>query len=163
MKRRWEEELEKSLLEKFWYEMKLRCVVSGIFLLIAIAFLCFLGIEAAGVVFFLIAIVFFCVFCLPLLLDAPAAKGHRFEMAVGKILRYEETGIGYARTRFYPVVKDEQTGEELQFAVHLDPSDAANRFAPPRTGIDERYLFLYLKNSKVVVWRKAPGSYGEEE
>ena len=71
MKPKWEEELEKRLLENFWYEVKLRCVISGIFLLIAISFLIFLGIEAAGVVFFLVAIVFFvcfaCRFCLMLL------------------------------------------------------------------------------------------------
>ena len=163
VKQKWEEDLEKSLLGDFWPELALRCGILGGLLLIAIAFLILGGAEAAGVLSFLVAAVAFLVLCVPVLLDVPAARKRCFEKALGEVVRYEETGLSYGRRRFYPVVKDDITGEEKMFRVHIQSKDMANRFAAPATGIGERYLFLYLKNSKIVACRKEPKSYGEEE
>lgn len=109
--------------------------------------------------FFLISpfLIFFWWQLIPYIKDLKAVRTRSFQVAIGKIVGYKKfkTRASFAvRWLYNPIVKDETTGEEIELDVNIGQYATKGVKNPEEVGVGEKYIFLYLKNSKLAVAQK---------
>ena len=91
---------------------------------------------------------------IPYAKDLGAVRNKSFQRVIGTVVGYKkfQAGASFTAKWFYnPIVKDETTGEEIELDVNIGQYATKGVKNPEEVGVGEKYIFLYLKNSKLAV------------
>ena len=160
-----EEALALELIHKFKIQFLWRAILFVIFCAACVFLLLDPSFRAKAlplaVLIPIITVVFFFRVFLPYLQDLSVIKNRSFEKGRGKIVRFK-TIYRQHRKKAVPVIQDEFSGKEIELAVEIPSEELYNNKKVPSMWVGERYLILYLKHSKAVVYKKELTSYDDE-
>ena len=97
----------------------------------------------------------------PIFKDFSSVRSGTFEKMTGEVIRYKREGASTDTYDYKTVIRDDKTGEEMELNGRIKDTDIGTLLQAPTSGIGERYVVLYLKNSKVAVFQRIAPSYDD--
>ena len=159
MKPTWELKLQQKLKKKFYTSF---FAILG-FALFAVVVCLTLAILSEDSIYFilpmLVMVVPAIIWFFPVFKDFPRVRAGAFEKITGEVVRYKREGASSDTYDYKVVIRDDKTGEEIELDGRIKDTDIGTLFESPTSGIGERYVALYLKNSKMAVFQRIAPSY----
>ena len=161
MKPAWEIRMEQKLKKKFYTSF---FAILG-FVLFAVVVCLPLAILSEDSIYFilpmLILVVPAIIFFSPIFKDFSSVRSGTFKKMTGEVIRYKREGASTDTYDYKVVIRDDKTGEEMELDGRIKDTDIGTLLEAPTSGIGERYVVLYLKNSKMAVFQRIAPSYDD--